>query len=488
MRARLLLLAAALLAFGASLGSGFHFDDYAIFADSRLASPRGWLEIWNWRQTRPLTYLTFWLNHSLGGRDPVGYHAVNLALHVCAVLLVYECLRKLLPARAALFAAALFAVHPLQAESVDYVWGRSILLATVFCLASLLAWIDGKQFTAVAWFAAGLLAKEECAAWPLVLAAFEWGGVLPCPNGRTRKAWPWLAAMLGLASVAGVRVIYAGAVTPGSAVAAQAGVSPWQYFLAQGTVVWRYLRLLMVPYGFTVDPEVPVPAPWLGLLAWCALAAVVFLVWRAAAAGKARSAALWCSAGLILLIPSSTIFPAADLAADRRMYLPLLGFAAAAGLLLVRARPAVAVTVVLVLTAVSVDRTRVWDSDDSLWREAVRRSPGKVRPKIQLARNVPPAQALPLLADARKVAPDDPAIATETGRILMAQGQTAAALAEFGRALALDPRDARNYNNRGVALAALGQNAAARQDFLRALALDPGLTEAKRNLEMLPAP
>jgi Flp pilus assembly protein TadD len=170
------------------------------------------------------------------------------------------------------------------------------------------------------------------------------------------------------------------------------------------------------------------------------------------------------------------------------MYLPLLGFAAAAGLLLVRARPAVAVTVVLALTAVSVDRTRVWDSDDSLWREAVRRSPGKLRPKIQLARNVPPAQALPLLADARKVAPDDPAIATETGRILMAQGQTAAALAEFGRALALDPRDARNYNNRGVALAALGQNAAARQDFLRALALDPGLTEAKRNLEMLPAP
>lgn len=488
MRARLLLLAAALLAFGASLGSGFHFDDYAIFADSRLASPRGWLEIWSGRQTRPLTYLTFWLNQSLGGRDPVGHHAVNLALHVCAVLLVYECLRKLLPARAALLAAALFAVHPLQAESVDYVWGRSILLATVFCLASLLAWIGGKRFWAAALFAAGLLAKEECAAWPLALAALEWGGVLPSPNGRARKPWRWLAAMLGLSAAAGLRVIYAGAVTPGSAVAAQAGVSPWRYFLAQGMVVWRYLRLLVVPYGFTVDPEVRVPPPWLGLTAWCALAAVLLLVWRAPAAGKTRSAALWCSAGLILLIPSSTMFPAADLAADRRMYLPLFGFAAAAGLLLVQARPVAAVAVVLALTAVSVDRTRVWHSDESLWREAVRRSPGKVRPKIQLARCVPPAQALPLLADARKLAPDNPAIANETGKTLMADGQAGAALAEFGRALALAPRDPRNYNNRGVALAALGQKDAARQDFLRALALDPGFTEAKRNLETLPAP
>ena len=46
MRARLLLLAAALVAFGASLGSGFHFDDYAIFSDPALQSARGWIEVW----------------------------------------------------------------------------------------------------------------------------------------------------------------------------------------------------------------------------------------------------------------------------------------------------------------------------------------------------------------------------------------------------------------------------------------------------------
>src|ERR1035441_1728122 len=87
MRARLLLLAAALAAFGASLGSGFHFDDYAIFSNPVLTSPWGWLQVWGWRQTRPLTYLTFWLNYQAGGQDPLGYHPLQLLLPFGAGLL-----------------------------------------------------------------------------------------------------------------------------------------------------------------------------------------------------------------------------------------------------------------------------------------------------------------------------------------------------------------------------------------------------------------
>ena len=138
--------------------SGFHFDDYAIFSDRVLTSPSGWMAVAALRQTRPLTYLTLWLNWMAGGSDPLGYHLLNLALHLGVVLLAYECFRKLLPERAALAAAAIFAVHPLQAEAVDYVWGRAIVLATLLCLASLAAWLDGKPWLAVAWFAAALLA------------------------------------------------------------------------------------------------------------------------------------------------------------------------------------------------------------------------------------------------------------------------------------------------------------------------------------------
>jgi tetratricopeptide (TPR) repeat protein len=228
-----------------------------------------------------------------------------------------------------------------------------------------------------------------------------------------------------------------------------------------------------------------VPAVWVGVLAWGAIGALAAFLWR----DRSHAWATWLLAALILLIPSSSVFPAADLSADRRMYLPMLGFAAAAGWLLTRARtPALAAVVVVALTGVSIGRTQVWMTEERLWREAVRRAPDKVRPMIQLSRAVPAEEALELLARARNLAPYDPAVAAETGKTLLSEGQPAGALEEFGRALALDPMDARNFNNRGVALDALGQIEAARQDFERALRMDPGLTEARQNLEKLPAP
>ena len=466
---RLLLLAAALLAFGASLGSGFHFDDYAIFSDPALSASSGWQEIWTAKQTRPLTYLTFWINRQTSGESPLGYHALNLALHLAAILLAYECLRRLLPPHPALLAAFLFAVHPLQAEAVDYIWARSIMLAAALCFGALLAWLTGCRWLAVLLFVLALLAKEECAAFPLVLLLFD------------RKKLAPVGVMLAASLAAGLRVIYALSITPGAPAGSQAGVTPWHYFLAQGPAIWRYLRLFGIPYGFSVDPDVRVPTLWLGLAAWLALAAAVLLLLR-----YWPEPGRWFLAALILLLPSSSLFPAADLAADRRMYLPLFALAAATAWLLVRVKPrAVVYGAMLALTAVSFARTGVWNSDEALWREAVRRAPGKVRPKVQLARSAPPAEALELLAQARQLAPGDPNIAAETGRVLLAQGQAADALAEFGRALALDPRDARNYNNRGVALQALGQTEAARQDFLRALQIDPSLSTARENLRKL---
>ena len=139
----------------------------------------------------------------------------------------------------------------------------------------------------------------------------------------------------------------------------------------------------------------------------------------------------------------------------------------------------VAALVIATLVVVSIGRTQVWASDESLWREAVRRAPDKVRPRIQLSRSVGTQEALALLAEASRIAPDDASPSAETGRVLLAAGRPAEALAQFGRALALAPRDANNYNNRGVALQALGQTEAARGDFRRALELDPSLAAAR---------
>ncbi|MCW5982412.1 MAG: tetratricopeptide repeat protein [Bryobacteraceae bacterium] len=469
---------AVLAAFGLSLSTGFAFDDYSLFSDPAVASASGWREIWRFSQTRPLTYLTFWANHMAGGRNPWGYHAVNVAVHLVAVLLAYNVLSRLAPRKAALIAAAIFALHPIQTEPVAYIFERATLLATALCLVSWRYWLAGRHWTATAWFAAALLAKEECAAFPVVLLLFHLAR-----RGR-QSEWKPIAAMMALALAAGLRVI-AVAAHAGSGAGFGSDVSPLEYFLTQGIVIARYIRLLIIPYGFTVDPEVQLATDWRAAAAWCVIAVAAAFALRSLRAG---AKGLWFLAGLALLLPSSSIFPIDELMAERRIYFPLIGFAAAAALAIERLRPKWLALAGVALLALTVARVQVWQDERLLWREAVERAPGKLRPKLQLARISDNAEALRLLQDAKRIAPDNPAVAAALGGRLLAMGRPAEALPELGRALALAPRDPVALNNRGVALLGLGQREPARRDFERALALDPCLFNAHFNLHELGVP
>jgi len=395
MRARLLLSAAALAAFGGSLFGGFHLDDYAIFQGG---SQR--VLVW----PHPLTQLLTWLNYRLAGQEAVWFHAVNVLLHVGAVWLAYECLRRLLPATAAVLAAGIFAVHPLQAEAVDYISARVALVVAILALAALLVWVTGQRWVA-AGFAVLLLAEA--------------------PAGFHAHA-------------------YAGGAL-------------------------RFLRLFLVPWGFTIAPDIREPL-WLSVLA--AIAVVAVAGWRSRKF-SVRSEVTWLLIGLLLLIPN---FPSGA----------LFALAAAAGLLLARIPvPAPGIAVVVILAAISVSRTYVWMSDERLWREAVRRAPELVEPKIQLAKRLRAADALELLNRARQEAPYNTEIPAEIGRVLLDEQQYEGAVDELSRAVALDPKNALAFNNRGVALAALGQIPAAAADFQHALVLDPHLAEARENLKRL---
>jgi len=464
---------AVILAFGASITASFQFDDHALLTDAAVTSPSGWRDVWRPEQTRPLTYFTFWLDYALWGQRPAPYHLFNLLVHLASALLLYSLLSKLIPGRRALVAAAIFAIHPIQTEPVVYIYARGTLLMTLFCLLSLRSWLRGGRWAATAWFTVALLAKEECAAFPLFLLLLEWSR-----SGERRQYSP-IGAMLGLSLAAGLRVILVTAAVPGSGAGFGAAVSPLAYLAAQGTVIVRYFRLLIVPWGFTVDSEIPAVSIWVALVAWGAILA-------AALAATRRffdlRAGFWFLGGLVLLLASSSVFPASDLAADRRVYLPLAAFSAMFALILQQIPWRALAVAGVALLLVTIERVQVWQTERVLWEEAVRRSPGKVRPKLQLSRVVEPQRALGLLREAEALSPADPRVATELGRTYLELGQTAEALAAFGRALALAPRDPLAYNNRGVALLSLGQREAARRDFERALALDPCLFEARYNL------
>ena len=403
--------------------------------------------------------------------NPWGYHAVNLALHLAAVLLLLSvlesgALKALIPRPVAFTAVALFAVHPMLTEPVTYVFARSILIATVFGLLAFRSWLSGREWLAVGWFALAMLGKEECAAIPVVLLVFA--RAFP---SKTRRA-P-LLAMFVIAIALGVRVIWATSVTAGSGAGAEAGITPLAYFTAESWVILQYFGRVIVPWGFSVDYEAT-PLPLIaGAGLWILLLAP--LAYR-------KPACWWYLAGLILLLPSSSILPAADLAADRRMYLPMTAFSVCLALLFEKLDRRAWTAVIAILIAISIRYTHLWRSPEALWTEAVTHAPDKVRPRIQLARALPPERSLVVLDEALRLAPNDPSIQTERGRDLLALGRPADALSAFGRALAVAPQDPKAMNNRGTALLALGQNDAARSDFERALTLDPCLFDARLNL------
>lgn len=473
----------ALAAFGWSLAGTFHFDDYSLFSTHAVVAPAGPLDLLEPWQSRPLTYLTFWANYQMGGADPLGWHVVNLLMHLASVLLLFAALRRLLPERAALLAAALFAVHPLNAEAVNYIFARSTLLCALLTLASLRSWVTGRPWHAALWFAGALLAKEECVTFPLLLA------LLNIATSRSRREWKPIAAMLGMCLLAGVRVMLATRYIPGARAGASAGISALAYLSSEGLVILRYLRLLLIPAGLTVDPGLRVVTGWPAWLAWLVVLAVCVAALRLFSGLRAG---FWFLAGLLLLLPSSSIFPAADLAADRRMYLPMIAFAAAGAMLLYTMRTRALIVVCASLAAIGISRCEVWRTELSLWTEAVRLAPDKLRPRIQLSRALPPVRALSLLSEAETIAPDNPEVSAEEGRIYLQMGDAAQALARFGKALARDPASPTAINNRGAALLALGQTDAARLDFERALAIDPCQPNARINLQHMgidkPAP
>lgn len=376
-----------------------------------------------------------------------------------AVLLAYSAFRRLLPERSAVAAAAIFALHPLQVEPVSYVWARSTLLMTVFCLLSLRDWMSDRHWRAVTWFAVALLAKEECVAWPVFLLVLSFAR-------KERWAARPIAAMILLSLASGVYVWWAANTVAGSQAGSQAAWTPWEYFSAQGVAILRYLWLLLVPVNLTAAPPIPTGMAW----AWLGVAAVAIAALR-------TRIGWWVIGGLILLLPSSSIFPANDLAADRRMYLPMISFATGLSLIPLLEKRWVPV----LLAALSLWHMPVWRSEEALWTNVLQHDPTSVRARIHLGRTGLTSH----LEDAKKIAPDDPLVASELGRAYLAAGQYGEALAEFGRALALTPSNPQAISNRGVALLMLKQTEAARADFERALKLDPCHFESRFNLKQI---
>jgi tetratricopeptide (TPR) repeat protein len=477
-----------LVAYTNSLESSFHFDDFAIFTTPQVVSPGfGW-SLFRLAITRPLTYLTFHWNYLAGGQNPGAYHFVNLLLHAANSVLLLAIARRYLTPIAAFSVAAIFALHPLQTESVTYVFSRSTLLSTHLALWVLWFHGRGRYLAATVLFALSLLAKEETIALPAFLLLLD----LMEPR---RPNIPYFAALAALAALAAARLFYAIRVTPIDPVAvAVPGISPFHYLLTQTRVLWIYLRLAIAPIGLNLDHDVALStsllSPWTTLPATLALillaAALIWMAWK-----KRSKGALWALGFFVLISPGSSVVVQKDLMFEHRTYLPLIALAIALGFLLERLpRGALTVAMLVLLPAMAIAtiaRNVVWHDEKSLWTDAASKSPNKGRPWLGLA-NIywnDPAKAQPYLLKGLAVDPANGQLHTGYGIVLLSLDRPDEALAQFQRAIALSRESADRWNNIGAAYFKLNDLDRSLRSFNRALQFDPCNYNARRNLMML---
>ena len=388
------LLAAAVLAtYANALAGSFQFDDWNVIVDEpRVATVSAW-----WASMpgiRPVLKLSYAANRA-SGLGLAGFHAVNLAVHVASALLAWALLRRIAarlgaPPAAALLGALSFALHPVQTEAVTYVSGRSSSLAGALALGSALAWLEGRERRAT-WLWAGLSpllmalslgVKETALVLPVALLLL---GAVAGPRAFSRRrALPAISPHLL------VLVAAAGAFLASPAYRRMVSRSlelrdPWANLLthvdALGWLAGQIVRLDRL----NADPALPavtslspsVALAGLGLLS--ALAAGLALLRRRPAVAFG---VLW----FLLWLPATGWWlPRPEPASERQLYLALLGPAWLAGLALApwlaagTIRRTGVVALVAALGTATVLRNRAYRSEVAFWEDVVSRSPHNAR-------------------------------------------------------------------------------------------------------------
>jgi len=424
------------LVYGASLGASFQFDDWNVIVDN--PGVHSWSAWWaRMPGIRPLLKATYVACWSLQA-GPAGFRGFNIALHAVNALLVLAVVARVLVAigapsdrarAAAWFAAAVFALHPAQTESVTYIAGRSGALMSLFLLLALLAHLQGERgnhprrwtVAALACFVCAFGAKENAWTLPFTILAVE----LARPGLATRRAWrsaaPYflvlLVLLLAALALPGYRTLLRISLETRTAI---------ENLITQVDGQFHLLTRPLLLLDTNLDPDLPARTRWTAEL-WPPAAVLLGLMTLAAWHWRRRP---WLGLGIawyfVQLAATNSVLPRLDVANDRQLYLAITGPAWILGVLLSgltkrRLALALAVGIVAMLASATMLRNRDYATEVSLWQATAEASPRK--PRV--------------------------------------------------------------WNNLGYAREIAGDKAGAREAYLRALALDPDYVKARINLSRL---
>jgi protein O-mannosyl-transferase len=410
---------AASIAFSTSFKGVFVFDDEGVIVNSNAI--KSLWPIWKFfarNNPRPIVDLTLAFNYAIGGlkSPPIGYHVVNLTIHVLAALFLFDIISRTLllilnaanlhrSASLIAFAIALpWTVHPLQTQAVTYLVQRSESIMGLCFLLTLHGVLVGHGSKSPwRWYAVSLLAcaigmgtKVVLVAAPVVVICYDylflcssWIGIL------RRRGW-YYAALVGVIVFS---LYWTGLFNsilnpnPGYEVTVGFGIknaSPITYLATQAGVILHYLRLCVWPASLCVDYSWPTTKS-ISEAAVCGVPLLTLLGLTLVGVARRRP---WAFIGVWffgVLAPSSSFIPVKDSIMEHRMYLPLAAMVGAVVLMnrwaLTKFWPAssglvggvLLIAVTIALSVRTLDRNRVYHSPQAFWKDVIDQQPHSAR-------------------------------------------------------------------------------------------------------------
>lgn len=340
-----------LIAYSNTFTASFHFDDDAAIAENsniKRVSPETVISLL--RTNRPVVNLSLMLNYALNGMNVVGWHVFNIGVHIANSCFVYLFILWTLnlPAlkaafsdrapRMALFGALLFAVHPIQTESVTYIISRTELLASFFYLIAFLFFIQGAhtgrfKYYIGAFFSSLLSmgSKEWAVTLPAMLFLYDYFFIANGDLKAIKSRWKaYLLMLLPWVLIAYIIVTFlAGSTSAGFNISGQKGITAWTYLLTSFNVLWTYIGLFFLPINQNLDYDYPVAKTLfelptlLSFVGHCALVGFAFWLYKKRGHRLIPFGVAWF---YITLSPTQSFVPILDVIFEHRVYLPSIGF------------------------------------------------------------------------------------------------------------------------------------------------------------------
>lgn len=506
-------------AYGGGIDNGFHFDDgHSIednaylrslrflpdyFTDTRAFSPLA-----QNRSYRPLLLITFALSHQLGDGSPRGYHLLTLLFHALGGGLVGLLARRLLKRAeveeptatlAALFAAGLFAAHPLGSEAVNYLSARSSLLAAVLMFAAVHAYVVAREDRRRSfyvwfgvWFGLALLTKLIAITVPALCLGWEltFGPSKDALSAEGLKVW---ALRLGVPAVVAIGFsIFHERMIGELAQGARSHITPGSFFLTETRVWLRFLALFFYPEDLCADLTMrwsTTPFDGETFRAIALSAALITLAWRLRRRLPLFAFGLfWFYA---TLAPTNSIIPLAEPASEHRVYVALPGLILALLQLvpgLFAAWPIFAAGLLGLAIYGARARTEIWATERSLWESVTTCAPDNGRAYLNLGRALfgegDRVGARRAYEKCRSLWPNWVYCPLNLTVLELAEGHQLAAESNIQEAERLDANNVYAAVWRGEVELAAARWAGAELAFQRALQIAPNLAQAEEGLAL----